>query len=149
MPSPTHALTPSAPLAMCERVAAAGRWTEDFRWEVPGLQTYLRIRPPCLEPAYLRTPAWNRSDADCIEVDAALVRSRLRNRTLLMVGDSTSARSYALACEWLGATPSRAWLPRPHGRSRHDVLALKRRAAEARNQTAAAAAVAARNQTAA
>ena len=67
-------MLPALPAAL-QRVAAAGRWTEDFRWEVPGLQTYLRIRPPCLEPAYLRTPAWNRSDADCIEVDAALVRS--------------------------------------------------------------------------
>ena len=92
------------PRASCDLVARDGNWTRDFEWSVPGLRSYVRVLPSCLQSR-------NRSAA-CIDVNVPLLRG-LRNRTLLLVGDSTSARTFEFACSWLGATTSRAWLPRP------------------------------------
>ena len=92
------------PRASCDLVARDGNWTRDFSWSVPGLRSYVRVLPSCLQGR-------NRSAA-CIDVNVPLLRG-LRNRTLLLVGDSTSARTFEFACSWLGATARRAWLPRP------------------------------------
>ena len=104
MSHPFVAAQLKVPRASCDLVARDGNWTRDFEWSVPGLRSYVRVLPSCLQSR-------NRSAA-CIDVNVPLLRG-LHNRTLLLVGDSTSARTFEFACSWLGATARRAWLPRP------------------------------------